>query len=192
MTERAFGDNSGLSDAAPARDLMRIVIIVLSIIGLFVAGYLSYAEILSDPAMMTCPAHDRTVFGLEIDCGTVNLSRYAKVGPVPVALLGLLGYIVILFVVTFAYWRRFARARLPSLAPVWDLIAEYEHMLFFGLTLFGFAFSMYLTWAEVVKIEKFCSWCMTSAVVMVLLFVIALLRLVRKMNTDIAEAEYEE
>jgi uncharacterized membrane protein len=122
---------------------------------------------------MICPSHGETIFGLPIDCGTVNVSKYAKVGPLPVALMGLGGYIVILGVLVL-------QDRLP-------LLKDYGHLLFFGLTLFGFAFSMYLTWAEVAVIKAFCTWCMASAALMTLLFGLSLIRFWQKMNEDIDE-----
>ncbi|MBN1284223.1 MAG: vitamin K epoxide reductase family protein [Anaerolineae bacterium] len=155
---------------APPRDWLRMASVALSILGMLVAGYLSYAELVGTGSMV-CPSHGEMLFGLPIDCGSVNLSQYAKVGPMPVALLGLGGYITILGVLVLE----------DRLA----ILEEYGHFLFFGLTLFGFAFSIYLTWVEVTQIKAFCSWCVTSAVLMTLMFIIAVVRLWRKMNEDL-------
>ena len=163
MSERALKEHT----IAPARvagwDWSRIVSLALAAAGLLVALYLTYAELLIDTSTMACPSEGGTVLGLPIDCGTVNTSQYATVGSIPVALLGVAGYLCILLVLLL-------ENRL-------GLLMEHGRLLFFGLTLFGFAFSLYLTWAEVAQIKAFCSWCMASATVMTALFVVALFRL---------------
>lgn len=166
MTEHTMKRTTG----AQTRDWLRLTSVVLTIVGAFVAAYLSYVELV-DVNSMVCPSHGSTIFGLPIDCGMVNASPYAKIGPLPVALLGLGGYIAILGVLL--------------LERQLSILEEYGHFLFFGLTLFGFAFSIYLTWAEVAQIRAFCTWCMASAAIMTLLFVIALVRLWQKMNEEI-------
>jgi uncharacterized membrane protein len=151
---------------------LRVVAIVLALAGVFIAGYLSYAEVLLDDAgSMACPAHDQEFLGLPIDCGNVNNSKYATLfGILPIALFGLMGYLMIFGVLVL-------EDRIP-------LLKEYGTLLFFGLTLFGFVFSMYLTWAEVVKIKAFCSWCVTQATVMTVLFIIAAVRWWREFTAD--------
>ena len=82
----------------------------------------------------------------------------------PVAVLGVAGYLVILAALAL-------EDRLP-------LLTVYNgRLLLFGLTLFGFVFSAYLTWAEVVQIKTVCTWCLASAVLMTLLFALSLMRL---------------
>jgi uncharacterized membrane protein len=154
-----------------------MVAIVLALVGVFIAGYLSYVEvILDDTGSMACPAHDQKILGLPIDCGNVNDSEYAMLfGMLPIAVFGLMGYVMIFGVLLLE--DRIA------------LLKEYGALLFFGLTLFGFAFSMYLTWAEVVKIKAFCTWCVAQATVMTVLFVIAAVRWWRDFTADDWEDE---
>ena len=82
-------------------------------------------------------------------CATVQQSAYSELGGVPVALLGLLGYVAIL--VTLARDGEAARTATAFLA------------------LAGFGFSAWLTYVEVVRLDAICSWCVGSAVCMTLL-----------------------
>jgi uncharacterized membrane protein len=79
---------------------------------------------------------------------------------VPVALLGLIGYLAILASLLF----------LPD---------ETSRLAIAFLALVGFGFSMYLTWAELFRIHAICQWCVGSATVMTLLAIVSVVRLVR-------------
>jgi uncharacterized membrane protein len=82
-------------------------------------------------------------------CETVQSSGYAHLAGVPVAALGLAGYIGILLTVT-----------LPG---------EIGRLAGFGLALVGFLFSAYLTYREIFTINALCQWCLASALLMTLL-----------------------
>jgi uncharacterized membrane protein len=81
-------------------------------------------------------------------CEKVQHSSYAELAGVPVALLGLLTYLAI---VATAVWRGLAAA----LAGV-------------GLALVGAAFSGYLLWAQLARIDAICQWCLGNDVVIAL------------------------
>jgi uncharacterized membrane protein len=128
---------------------MRRAVIVLSLIGVGIAGYLTWVH----------------YAGLEVvclagggGCEKVQSSDYAELAGVPVALLGLIGYVGILGGTLF----------LPD---------ETGRMTSAFLALVGFGFSMYLTWAELFRIHAICQWCVASAVIMTALMVLTLLRL---------------
>lgn len=129
-------------------DRPTLVATVLTLVGIAIAGYLTYVhyEGLS-PACTTG------------GCERVQASSYSEIGPIPVALLGLIGYVVIL----------------ASLFVPGDI----GRALTFMLTLTGFAFSLYLTYLELFVIDAICQWCVGSAVVMTALFVASLVRLLR-------------
>jgi uncharacterized membrane protein len=93
------------------------------------------------------------------DCLRVQRSVYAEWVGIPVALLGVAGYAGIL-------------AALLRDGEVRRLIAAF-------LALVGVGFSGYLTWAEAVRIEAFCQWCLVSAAIMVALAVLSALRVLR-------------
>jgi uncharacterized membrane protein len=116
--------------------------IVLAVIGLGVAIYLTYIHYAGiNPA---CTAGQ--------SCIKVQTSVWSKVAGVPVALLGLIGYVFILG---------------SLLAPD----REESRIATLGLTVIGFAFSAYLTYRELFSIHAVCEWCASSAVIMTLLLI---------------------
>lgn len=125
---------------------------ILIIAGLGVAGYLTYVE-----TQNVAP-----VCGPVGDCGKVQSSEYALLlGVLPVGLLGVFGYVAILVAWLWG--------RLRS-----DRLADYAPLAVLGLTAFGVAFSIYLTYLEVFVILAVCAWCLTSAVLMAALLLLAL------------------
>jgi uncharacterized membrane protein len=90
-------------------------------------------------------------------CLKVQTSVWSKVGPIPVSLIGLIGYIAIFF---------------SLLAPDRDEI----RVLTLGMTLFGVCFSGYLTYRELFTLHEICEECVTSAVLVTLLFIGAVWR----------------
>ncbi len=82
-------------------------------------------------------------------CEVVQSSAYAKLAGVPVALLGLIGYVLIL-----AGLLRDDETSRTATALV---------------ALGGAGFSLWLTYVEVFRLEAICIWCVGSAVCMVLL-----------------------
>jgi uncharacterized membrane protein len=47
------------------------------------------------------------------------------------------------------------------------------------ISLVGFGFSMYLTWAELFRIHAICQWCVASATIMTVLMIVSVARLMR-------------
>ncbi|MFA9401649.1 MAG: vitamin K epoxide reductase family protein [Anaerolineales bacterium] len=103
------------------------------------------------------------------DCEAVNNSKYAEIGGIPLALLGLLGYLAIL-----------AFLILETQFPSWR---DGLHLGIFGFTLAGTIYSVYLTYIEIFVLHAVCPYCVVSAVVMLLLFAISIIRL-RKLGLD--------
>jgi vitamin-K-epoxide reductase (warfarin-sensitive) len=73
------------------------------------------------------------------DCGIVNHSRYAEIHHIPVAAIGIVGYLVI-GIAALARRRPFT----------------------FAATLIGLGFSLYLTNIEAHKLEVYCLYCVIS------------------------------
>jgi uncharacterized membrane protein len=139
---------------ASARDVsvdrrLRIAIAVLSVIGIGIAGYLTYVHY--EGLKVLCLSSG--------GCETVQSSRYAKLDGIPVTVLGLIGYVGIL----------------GSLA----IRGDAGRMAGFGLALIGFLFSLYLTYRELFTINAICQWCVGSAVVMTLLAILTAWRVLR-------------
>jgi uncharacterized membrane protein len=119
----------------------------LAIVGLGVAAYLTYVHYAGiKPA---CTAGQ--------SCLKVQTSQWSKLDGVPVALIGLIGYIGIL---TSLIAPDREEIRLATLA----------------MTLIGFAFSAYLTYRELFSIHAVCEWCASSAVIMMLLLISSVAR----------------
>src|SRR5271166_1378456 len=129
---------------------LRLTLIVLAVIGLGIASYLTYVHFAGiKPA---CTAGE--------SCTKVQTSVYSKVAGVPVALIGLLGYIAILG---------------SLLVPQ----SETSRLATMSFTLVGFGFSAYLTYRELFSIHAICEWCATSAVIMTILMVLSVWRFLR-------------
>lgn len=124
----------------------RTATVALALAGIGIAGYLTWVHYTGTRPVCT---------GIG-DCARVQASEYARLGGVPVALVGLLGYVAIL-----------GAAMLPGTAA--RLAGIY-------LSFTGAGFSLYLTWVELVKIDAICQWCVASAAVMLALAAVAVLR----------------
>jgi uncharacterized membrane protein len=92
-------------------------------------------------------------------CEKVQTSEFAKLADIPVALLGLIGYVAIL----------------ASLLVRGDA----GRMMGAALALSGFGFSAYLTYREIFTIKAICHWCVASAVLMTLLAILTVVRLLQ-------------
>jgi len=135
------------------RTLQRAMI-VLTLVGIGIASYLTYVHYKG-----LSP-----ICALNQGCEKVQSSRYAKVGGVPVPLIGLIGYVAILVSLLI----RGELARMASAV----------------MTIGGFAFSVYLTSLELFRIHAICQWCVGSAIVMTSLAVLATIRVLRAPGDD--------
>jgi uncharacterized membrane protein len=138
--------------AARALDVDRrlaIAIAVLCLLGIADAGYLTYVHYAG--IKVACVASG--------GCETVQASRYSKLDGIPVALLGLIGYVAIFGTL----WIRSELARAAG----------------FGIALIGFGFSAYLTYRELFTIKAICQWCVASAVLMTALALTTAVRFIR-------------
>ena len=128
---------------------LRLAALVLAVIGLGVAAYLTYVHY----------EDIRPVCGLGGDCVKVQTSEWSKLAGIKVAVLGLVGYAVIL---------------------VSLLIPGEEALIAGALTaLVGFGFSAYLTYLELFVIDAICQWCVASAALMTLLLAVTAARAFR-------------
>lgn len=120
---------------------------VIALIGMGVAGYLTFVETTGATA----------VCGPVGDCNTVNQSDYAMLfGVIPVGGFGLFGYIAILLAwvvgrMNYGWFTHLANAGV------------------FGMALFGNVFSIYLTFLEPFVIGATCAWCLSSAILITLI-----------------------
>lgn len=124
---------------------------LLSAAGVAVSGYLTYTHY--SQTMLAC-------FGGSHGCDIVNTSPYAEVGGVYVGVFGLAGYLLLL-VLSLVETRDLASLRGPV------------RPLFFGVALVGFLYSAYLTAIELIVLHAICQWCIASAVIMTVLFIVS-------------------
>jgi uncharacterized membrane protein len=129
---------------------VRLTMIGIATVGLGVASYLTYVHYAGGPILCLKGG----------GCETVQHSTYSKLVGVPVALIGLIGYIVILA---------------SLLAPE----SESTRLATMTFTVMGFGFSVYLTSRELFSIHAICPWCVSSAVMMTLLACLGVWRFLR-------------
>jgi uncharacterized membrane protein len=125
--------------------------LVLATIGLADAAYLTYIH----------------YAGIKPFCGTngggcqiVQTSVYSSLAGVPVALIGLIGYVMIVA---------------SLLAPD----TETTRFATVAFTVVGFGFSAYLTYRELFSIHHICEYCVASAVIVTIVMCLAVWRFLR-------------
>ena len=134
--------------------------IALTVIGFLVATYMTIYAITSN---------DNMCIGSQ-DCSVVNASKYSKINiagfEIPVAVLGMTGYAAILAVLLLD--RRI------------DFLRQNGSLVFFGLSLMGFLFTLYLVYIEIALIRAYCPFCIASQIAMTLIFILSVIRVVRQ------------
>jgi uncharacterized membrane protein len=127
------------------------VLVVLAALGVAVSAYLTWVHYGGLPLLC----------GEGGGCETVQGSRFAMLGDVPVALLGLGLYVGLLILA--GWWWRAGRV-VPTLVP----------LALFGLALAGTLYSLYLTYLELFVIRAICPWCITSAALITTILVLTI------------------
>jgi uncharacterized membrane protein len=96
------------------------------------------------------------------DCGQVSgpASPYSSIGPIPVALIGFVGYAFIFLLVWLQDWLPTIEENLPE--------------LLIGTVGLAFLFTLYLTGLEFFTIGLFCQYCVISAVIVLTMFMLAI------------------
>ena len=135
---------------APDDRTLRAVLGGLAFLGLLISAYLTWAHFAGLEPVCAAGSHG---------CQTVQASRYATVLSVPVAVLGLAGYVGLLL----------AAAQKGEAGAYLGLL----------VALVGTLFSAYLTYLEVFVIGAICQWCVASAAIMAAALACATLRIAR-------------
>ncbi len=130
--------------------------LVLAILGLLVSIYMTILNLTENPSM--CVGNG--------GCMTVSNSKYAMLYGIPVAVVGVGGYLAILV--------------LLLLEPRVSVLQENGTLILFGLILLGFLFTLYLIYVELALIHALCPFCVTSQVTMTILFILSVIRLARQ------------
>src|ERR1700677_4515258 len=130
---------------------LRKTMIVVTVVGIGWATYLTYVHFSGATPLCSLKGDP---------CAQVQKSQYSELLGVPVALIGAIGYLLIL-----------GSLLLPD--------DERSRFATAALTLGGFGFSMYLTYREVFTLHKICEDCVASAVIMTILMCLSVWRFLR-------------
>lgn len=139
----------------PAEPTLQRLIAFVAALGLGVATYIAIAD--AGGGAPACLAGGS-------GCQTVADSSYSHLAGINVAVLGIAAYALLL-----------ASAFLVNDA------ARFGGFL---VSLGGFGFSVYLTYIELFRIEAVCQWCVASALLMTILFLLNATRLIGFAGTD--------
>lgn len=124
---------------------LQTAISALALLGLAISGYLTYVHYFQlQPICLTG------------GCEEVQSSSYSVVLGIPVALLGIVGYLLILV----SLFIPGNAGRLPGVI----------------FSFAGLGYSLYLTYLELFQINAICQWCVASAVIIALISILASIR----------------
>ena len=143
----------------------RMAVALVALVGLFVSAYLLLYK-LGYIGTLACGTGS---------CETVQASRWATLLGLPVAAWGLGFYVSVLALSLIGTQDRYAESRSLSLALV-------------AVTGSGVVFSSWLSYLEEFVIGAWCRWCIVSAVLTMILFVLSLLDW-RELGRDALSAE---
>lgn len=139
-------------------DWLRVAMIVLAIGGLGVSAFLMWGYTVPGAAL-SC--------GGSSGCDTVKNSVYANLAGVPVPVLGMVSYLALLVLLVL-------QGNVALSRRGWS---PYAALTIFGISLIGVLYSAYLTYIELYVIYAICRWCITSAIIMVAIFVLSVFNL---------------
>lgn len=128
------------------------LIIGLSFLGLLDSLYLTWVKLSGNSAFCAGVG----------DCDTVNASEFSEFAGIPIAILGAGAYLIILV--------------LSTMENQSDFLSEYVPYSIFGMSLIGVIYSGYLTYIELAVLFAVCPYCVISAVLITLIFVLSAIR----------------
>ncbi len=138
--------------AAPAPPWPRMAVAALSLVGVFIAGYLLLHRL---------GLVGRLICGATGSSETVQASKYATLAGVPVPALGVAGYLMLLLLALVGLRPGLTEDRRITVALL-------------ALASVALVFTGYLNALEAYVIHAWCRWCVASTVVVALTFVCAL------------------
>lgn len=138
----------------------KLIIAALAFVGFLIAGYIHATK--KDSIPLVCP--------LEGSCEAVIHSDHSSIFGIPVELLGAVYYALMTVVYIFFFL-------FPSLLHEWF---PYSLLI---ITASAFFFSLYLTAVQAFILRHWCTWCLFSAGICVLMFLITLILMKEEMIT---------
>jgi uncharacterized membrane protein len=127
---------------------------ILACLGIFDAIYLLIYKLTNNNAMCIGSG----------GCHDVNFSSYSEIGGIPVSVFGIVAFVII--------------AGILLLEPRFKIAEENGPLAIFGISLAGVVFTAYLTWLEIYIIHAICPFCVASAVIIALIFILSIIRLI--------------
>jgi uncharacterized membrane protein len=149
---------SGFPQQDPRDALVRRAQMLFILIGLVVAGYLSYLKIADAPAVCAEAG--------PFDCNVVLNSQYSELGGIPIAYLGFAVYVVI--------------GSILALENRVELLRGWGRLIAFGIGLFAWLFSMWLVYVQFALLQALCPWCLTHETNFTILFALICYRVYRE------------
>jgi uncharacterized membrane protein len=133
---------------------LNLYALIAAIIGALDATYLTWIKL----------SHNETQCAPGLgDCFTVNTSRYSELFGIPVAIFGLATYLLIIAILLLKSRSEFLR--------------ENGTMAIFGISLIGVIYSAYLSYLEEYVIHAWCPYCVVSAIMITIIFILSVLHL---------------
>ena len=150
-----------IADAVPALNRSDVILhrvqLLLVLIGLLVASYLSYLKI--EDASAVC------IESGPFNCNVVLNSQYSELSGLPIAYLGFAVYLAIGAILLLENRVAFLRA--------WGALVT------FGIGLFAWLFSMWLVYVQFALLQALCPWCLSHETIFTLLFALICYRVYR-------------
>jgi len=133
---------------------LNLYALIAAIIGALDATYLTWIKF----------SHNETQCAPGLgDCYTVNTSPYSELFGIPIAVFGLATYLLIIAVLLLEARNNFLK--------------ENGTMVIFGVSLIGVIYSAYLSYLEEYVIHAWCPYCIVSAIMITIIFILSILRL---------------
>ena len=129
-----------------------MIVAMLSLAGIFVALYLLLYK-LGMIGNLSCSVGS---------CETVNSSKWATFLGLPVAGWGVAWYVAMFILALVSTGARFAESSMVS-------------TVLLGVATSGLLFSLWLTYLELFVINAICQWCVVSAIIVTIIFVVTVM-----------------
>jgi uncharacterized membrane protein len=143
----------------PSEGTLQRAVAFAAALGIGVAAYVAISESGGGSPICLAGGHG---------CATVAKSSYSHVAGVNIAIFGVGGYCLLLASAFFA--------------------SDVARFGGFIVSLGGFGYSVFLTYIELFKIEAVCQWCVASAVLMTIIFLLSATRLIGYGGAELQEA----
>lgn len=131
------------------------LIAILAITGFLIAAYIYGKK--KAKKKLVCPRYS--------NCDTVIHSDYSKIFGIPVEILGMIYYVFIGSAYTIVF--------------IFGLWSANVGILLVGISMCAVLFSIYLVSIQAFVLRHWCVWCLSSAIISILIFILSYIHLTR-------------